>query len=266
MNALESYYIKANEEKRLLSRHGQVEYFVTMHYIQAMIEKIKEEKEITHNSKISIIDVGAGTGRYSVALAEQGYDVTAVDLLNCNIDIMKEKNSPIKIYRGNAMDLGQFPNERFDIVIMLGPMYHVFGEDNKIKVLSESFRLLKPGGIILVAYCLNEYNIVAHAFVERQIGDFLKEKKISKEFCTIGTEKDVFDYVRIEDINRINSMFALERIKIISPDGPTDYIRSALALLSEEEFNLFKNYQLSICERMDLIGAGSSVVDILRKV
>ena len=39
MNELEKYYNKFNEDKRLLSRHGQVEFFVAMHYIHEMIGK-----------------------------------------------------------------------------------------------------------------------------------------------------------------------------------------------------------------------------------
>ena len=73
MTRLEEYYNKFNEDKRLLSRHGQVEFHTTMHYIQHYAKKLKADCE----ESLRIIDIGAGTGRYSVALAEEGYDVTA---------------------------------------------------------------------------------------------------------------------------------------------------------------------------------------------
>ena len=84
-------------------------------------------------------------------------------------------------------------------------------------------------------------------------------------FHTINSTKDLYDYVRIEDIDRLNSRCeGIERIKILSPDGAANYMRPFLNKLSEEEFTYFLDYQLAICERADLIGAGAHTVDILR--
>ena len=58
MTELEAYYNKFNEEKRLLRRHGQVEYRTTMKYVHDCLEETPGAK---------ILDVGAGTGRYSVS-------------------------------------------------------------------------------------------------------------------------------------------------------------------------------------------------------
>ena len=71
--------------------------------------------------------------------------------------------------------------------------------------------------------------------------------------------------MRLEDIDKLNDDVNLERIKIISPDGPANYIRPFLNSLSDEEFEHFVEYQMATCERMDLIGAGAHTVDILRK-
>jgi hypothetical protein len=77
--------------------------------------------------------------------------------------------------------------------------------------------------------------------------------------------------MRIEDIDALNKAQCqtnswLERIKIISPDGPANYMRPFLNQLSDEEFEAFVRYQMATCERMDIIGAGAHTVDILRKV
>ena len=84
MTELEKYYNKFNEDKRLLSRHGQVEFITSMKYIHECLVDMENPK---------ILDIGAGTGRYSVALAEEGYDVTAVELVKYNLGILKQKQS-----------------------------------------------------------------------------------------------------------------------------------------------------------------------------
>ena len=78
LNRLEQYYNKFNEDKRLLSRHGQVEFFVTLEYIKKFIDK-----------KMKIADIGAGTGRYSETLSTFGCDVTAVELVKKMFELWK---------------------------------------------------------------------------------------------------------------------------------------------------------------------------------
>ena len=96
-NAVIDFYSNYDEDGRLLRKSRMPEYLNTMRYI---------EKYLTHDAKI--IEIGAGAGRYSFALAEKGYDVTAVDLTPKNVEIMKHKVKPnhkIKIYEGDACDL-----------------------------------------------------------------------------------------------------------------------------------------------------------------
>ena len=81
----------------------------------------------------------------------------------------------------------------------------------------------------------------------------------------MSAPSDLYDYVRIEQIDALNQEAGLERIKIITPDGPANYMRQVLNSLTEEELELFIQYHLSTCERQDLIGAAAHTVDILRK-
>lgn len=259
MTELEEYYNKFNEEKRLLSRHGQVEYITSMHYIHQYIPLHKEP------STIKILDIGAGTGRYSVALAEEGYDVTAVELVKYNLGILKKKNSSVKALQGNALHLKKLNDNTFDITLLFGPMYHLFGFCEKEKALNEAKRVTKPGGIILVAYCMNEYSILTYAIKERHLSECLAENRFTEDYHTISSPKDLYDYVRLEDINQLNISCGLNRLKIISPDGPANYIRPYLNQLTQEEFEWFIKYHLSTCERADLIGAGAHTLDILQK-
>ena len=261
---LEEYYNKFNEEKRLNSRHGQVEFRTSMKYIHECIETLKADQS-PRNTDIKILDIGAGTGRYSVALAEEGYDVTAVELVKYNLGILKSKNSTVKAMQGNALNLKKLVDNTFDITLLFGPMYHLFGHEDKLKALNEAKRVTKSGGIILVAYCMNEYGVLTYAFKEKHILECMDENRLTDDFHTISFKENLYDYVRIEDIDKLNMAAGLERIKILSPDGPANYKRTNLNSLSEEEFEIFVQYHMATCERMDLIGAGAHTVDILIK-
>ena len=266
MNKLEQYYNKFNEEKRLNSRHGQMEYRVTMKYIHKYLDRLMEEFEYASKSDLQILDIGAGTGRYSVPLCEEGYRVTAVELVKYNLGILKQKKSNVNAMQGNALHLKKLMSDTFDITLLFGPMYHLLTREEKIKALSEAKRVTKPGGIILVAYVMNEYAVVMYGIAENKLTESINSGMLSDDFHTIPGPESLYDFVRIEDINGFNEEVGLVREIIISPDGPANYIRPFVNKLDEESFEQFVNYQMETCERPDLIGAGAHTVDILRKV
>lgn len=89
---------------------------------------------------------------------------------------------------------------------------------------------------------------------------------LSEDFHTVCGDEDLYDYARIEDMDRLNAGAGLKRVKIISADGPSDYMRRELNEMSEEEFEAFCKFQLTVCEKPELVGAGSHCVDILQKI
>ena len=275
---LEQYYNKFCEEKRLSRRHGFVEYVTSMKYIHSCLEEIKgkccepEKGENTReavfrqeNRSISILDVGAGTGRYSVALAEEGYDVTAVELVKYNLGILKSKQSAVKAYQGNALDLSRFADNSFDLTLLFGPMYHLYCFEDKCQALSEAVRVTRPGGKVLVAYLMNEYGVLLYGFRDGHVQECLEDGRLDGEgFHCVSTPKDLYDYVRLEDIQKINETVGVSRERILTPDGPANYMRQTLNAMDEQTFALFIKYHLSVCERPDLIGAAAHTLDILR--
>lgn len=262
MTELELYYNKFNEEKRLDSRHGQVEFITSMKYLHKYLDEL--EKTVP-KSEIKILDVGAATGRYSVPLAQEGYDVTAVELVKHNLARLKAKGSSVKAYQGNALKLKRFEDHTFDIVLLFGPMYHLHEKEEKVKALSEAKRVAKPGGKILVAYIMNEYSVITYAIKERHIKEGVANGMLDETFhCTKSANK-LYSFVRTEDIAQLNQETGLKRLEIIAADGPANYIRPYLNALDEEEFECFIQYHLATCERPDLLGASGHLVDILQK-
>lgn len=253
---LEKYYTKFCEEKRLESRHGQVEFTTTMKYIHEYLKNYNNPK---------ILEVGAGTGRYSCSLANEGFDVTAVELVKNNLGILKAKKTSVKAYLGNAIDLSRFKDNSFDVILVLGPMYHLINKEDKVKALKEAKRVLNKNGIIFIAYCMNDYSIINYLFKENKMIEYLNKNQVTSDFKTISKEENLYSYLRIEDINELNELVNLKRIKIIAQDGPTDYIRNIINKMDEETFKIYIDYHLKTCERLDLIGASSHTLDIVTK-
>lgn len=250
------YYNKFNEDKRLDRRHGIIEYTTTMKYINHYLKTMNNPK---------IIEIGAGTGKYSIALSDNGYDVTAVELVKHNLMTLKSKNSKVKAVQGNATNLSKFKNESFDLVLLFGPLYHLISNNDKIKALKEAKRILKKDGIIMISYYMNEYAIIKHGFIENKIIEAKNNNEIDNNYHITPIETDLYSMVRIEDIDRLNDIVKLNRIQLIAQDGPSDYLRPIINKMDTNTFNEYLNYHLSTCERQDLIGASSHVLDILKK-
>ncbi|MBP5742538.1 MAG: class I SAM-dependent methyltransferase, partial [Paludibacteraceae bacterium] len=254
LSNIEKHYNKHPEDLRLLRRHGIVEFETTMYQLRKYLSQGQ-----------FLLDIGAGTGRYTSALMAEGYKVKAVELVRRNIDVFLKREPTADVVQGDARNMPFFADGIADVTLMLGPLYHLINEEEKLKALNEAKRVTKPGGIIFVAYLMNEYSILSYCFDEDRIGELLAKGQVDSNFHIRAQEGELYDYLRIEDIDRLNEKAGLERVTIFSPDGAADYMRTRLNRMSDETFAHFIEYQKCICERPDLIGAGSHVVDVVRR-
>lgn len=234
-------------------RHGIVEFETTMFHLHRFLRP-----------GFQILDIGAGTGRYTSALMAEGYDVKAVELVRRNIDVFLKREPTADVVQGDARHMPFIPSDSADVTLLLGPLYHLIDEKEKVRALVEAKRVTKPGGLIFVAYLMNEYSILSYCFDEDRICGLMERGAVDSDFHIQACSDELYDYVRLEDIDRFDMLAGLERVTIFSPDGPADYMRTRLNRMSDETFARFLDYQKSVSERADLIGAGSHVVDVVR--
>ena len=257
---LNHYYAARNEDERLKSRHGLVEYLTTMRYV---------EKYLTPEARV--IEIGAGTGRYSITIADMGNKVEAVEPISANIEIFRQNLKPannINITQGNAQDLSMFADNTFDITLLLGPLYHLYTDADKHQAISEALRVTKPGGVIFAAYCLSDGSIATTGFMENRfnVKEYVQYGKINPAtFATTSGPEDIFELVRKEDIDRIMAPFAVERLHYIATDLFTLWIRDAINKMDDEIFALYLRYHFTICERPDMVGASHHSLNVFRK-
>ena len=196
------------------------------------------------------------------------YSVTAVELVQHNLDVLKSKldgSEPLTALQGNALDLSVINDRSFDLTLLLGPMYHLYTQEDKLQALSEAVRVTKPGGYILVAYCMNEPTIIQYVFLGRHLKDVTETKNmLSEDWHCKSDPEEIFDLVRTEDISFLNSHFPVDRIKLAASDGAAHYLSGFIDEMDEETFAKWMEFHLATCERQDLIGASNHTLDILR--
>ena len=141
---INNHYNNYDEDNRLIKDNTHnIEFLVTQEYI---------EKYLKPGDRI--LEIGAGTGRYSLYYANKGYDVTAIEYVQHNLDILKskiEENMNVVAEQGDAVDLSRFADDTFDVTLVLGPLYHLYADFDINKAISEAIRVTKKNGIIMIA-------------------------------------------------------------------------------------------------------------------
>ncbi|MGH4123514.1 MAG: class I SAM-dependent methyltransferase [Clostridium sp.] len=260
MKSILEYYESYEEEARLIKDNAhKIEFITTMHYL---------DKVVKPGSKI--LEVGAGTGRYSFCLAEKGHSVTALDITPKHIAIMKEeashKDLDIDIVLGNAKELSDFKDNSYDVVLCLGPLYHFSEEEEKIQCLDECLRVLKSGGILAVAY-INRFSTFVN-MISRKKENINDEGLLSivKTGLEYGDERDCFYFSKYDDIENLMNGFNVRKIDHIGTDGVASTISDKLNEFDEEEFQKWMDYHLMTCGDSSLIGYSQHGLYICEKI
>ena len=258
LKVLSEYYGSYDENSRLCSRHGSVEFLTTMRYVEKYLKP-----------GMRVLEIGAATGRYAHTLARQGYKVDAVELVQHNIDIFQANTQPgedVRIFQGNAKELTMLGDDTYDVTLLLGPMYHLFTVPEQLEALSEAIRVTKKGGVIFAAYCGNEATMIQYCFGR----GMLKEQRYRDlvdpvTFKASSDPAELFQLYRKEDIDKLMRVFPVTRLHYIGTDMATNYMRQAVDEMDDELFELYLKYHFAICERADLVGASHHILDVFRK-
>jgi SAM-dependent methyltransferase len=229
------------------------------------------EKYLHQKPNAYVLEIGAGTGRYSRTIADMGYKVESVELVPHNIEIFTKQITlaqNINVTQGNALDLYMFANNTFDITLVLGPMYHLYTEADKQQAIREALRVTKPGGVIFVAYVMSDAPILEDGFVRNlwDISEEITKGKIDPAtFAMKSTPEDIFSLVRKEDIDKLMTHFNIERLHYVATNMISRFLRESLANMNEEAFDLYMKYHYAICERADMVGMTHHSLDIFCK-
>lgn len=237
---LQEYYSSGYEKTRLVSDQAHsIEFLTTIHYFDEFLPE-----------KSRVLDCCAGGGIYSYYLAEKGFKVTAADLSHDNVEIIKA-NKSFELLNGihnlNVLDMAVFDDESFDVVLCMGAFYHLKSAEERLNCVAECLRVLKKGGIFVLAY-INRNPCVLYQF-------FQQPKDIAKQAELIQTgDNNLFYAVDFDEIEQVAQKFNLTKIKNIGVDGSAYPLQKKINSLNRKQFNEFMKYHFSVCEEPSVIG------------
>ncbi len=254
---LNAFYNNFDEDTRFDTKHEQIEFITTKKYIQKYLKKGDK-----------ILEIGAGTGRYSLFYANKGYDVTAIEYVQHNVDVLKSKIKPnmnIRAEQGDAVDLSRFEDNTFDLTLVLGPLYHLYSPKDINKAIREAIRVTKKNGIIMLAYLTSDSLMASWALKSGHLIDGYK-KDFDENFKMINYEEGMFSAFYISEFKELMSKFKVEYLKNIATDGISHHYKEKIDSLTKKEFDMWLKYHLSTCEREDLQGYSNHMLYICKKI
>lgn len=254
---ISSFYDRYDEDIRTVkSRHGQLEYFTTMHYIHRFA-----------SGRSKVLEVGAGTGRYSIALAEEGMDVTAVELVEKNLAVLRENSKGmdnIHSFQGDATDLSRFPDNTFDVTLVFGPMYHLYETAEVNCAIDEAVRVTKPGGVMLFAF-LSVFAIMYANYFYGNWGRGQAEN-FTDDYRVKHFKEQLFTGYDITEFEQLFCEKPVEWITTTGVDGLIEPLEERPDFfISDEDFRALSEWYLAFSEKRELLGATDHLLYICRK-
>ncbi len=261
-NVVQSYENYKEEDRLTTNNARKIEFITTARILSNIV-----------SPEMSVLDCAAGTGVYSFWLVERGNKVTATDITPRHIEIIKD-NLKDKQYTINTMvldatDMSVFDDNSFDVVLNMGPFYHLTSEQHRKKCLSESLRVLKKGGLLAVSY-IPRFSVFPH-IVKCDRNNLTRDmsEKLIETGVVNAYDRDCFwtdNYFSSKEI--VEDLFFENNIKIVdhfAQDGITPLIGETVDSFDENQFKVWCDYHYSVCREPSILGASNHCVIIGQK-
>ena len=156
-----------------------------------------------------------------------------------------------------------YKDNMFDITLILGPLYHLYTEEDAKKAIGEAIRVTKKHGKIIIAYITDDAVVLSYGVrkgnLKRLATCCNDEWKVEKR------AEEVFASYRIDEFDRLISEFYVQKLETIAADGIAPQMQDFVNKFDDEEFSLYVDYHLKNCMRRELIGYSSHILEILEK-
>jgi 2-polyprenyl-3-methyl-5-hydroxy-6-metoxy-1,4-benzoquinol methylase len=241
------------------------------YYVEFEITKRYFDRYIKQGNKV--LDVGGGPGRYSLYLLNKGCDVTLVDLSPNNIKFAEgkaeEQQLNLNAISGDARCISSIVSDKFDHILLMGPMYHLLDEIDRVNTIISCLSLLKPSGMIYISF------VSSHARIIYTLRD--KPEKILEDNVVLdwkyfidGTDFSGDSFTKAFLINPKNvlpfmNQFDLDKIHFLSCESILAPSMNFLKQQPPQVINKWLDFAEKVCEHEDLLCFGEHLMYIGRK-
>ena len=234
------------------SKAARVEFFTTVKYVKKYLKR-----------GMRILDVGAGAGEYSLYFAGQGYRVDAVELADKNVADFRQKitgDLDIDLRQGNALDLSAYEDETFDVVLLLGPLYHLHEKADRDAAIREAKRVLKKEGTLFVAFINNDmiyYTEWGYRPDYLLAGDYDKD--------TFKVTDFPFVFMNLNQCREALVGNDLDVLHEVASDGMSELLAERINRLDEAGYAQYLKMHFFFCEKPEHLGKTNHFLFVAKK-
>ena len=259
-----AYYNSDPEREHCRLEQHQLEYDLTWHYLDQFLP-----------SGGSILEIGAGTGRYTLELVRRGYSVTAVDMSAALLDECRKKiaddklGNQVRFVVADARDLGQVEEKDFDAVLLMGPLYHLVVDDDRKAALKEAYDRLRKGGVIFSAF-ISRFGIFSDLI--KNVPAWIEEKAEVRSVLEKGKSPDDYPrggfrgyFTQVSEIAPLHEALDFDTIKVVGVEPSISADDESYNKLVGKQRDLWLDLLVEISTEKSIIGASRHLLYIGRK-
>lgn len=256
-------YENYREEDRLTTNNARkIEFITTARILDEYL-----------TGRRQILDCAAGTGIYSFYLADRGHEVTATDITPRHIEVIRKRlereGRQMETAVMDATDMSAFGDEIFDVVLNMGPFYHLLEQEQRDRCMAESLRVLKRGGLIFTAYIPRYYVFQLAALSDEQyLDEGLARQIINTGVLRHDDEKCFWTDTYYSSASEMEALYERYGVKVrdhFAQDGLTPLFCDQADRWTEDQFQVWCRYHYSVCREKSTLGASNHVVIVGEK-
>ena len=259
-----TFYDKDPQKEHHRLEEHQLEFDLTWRFLDAYLP-----------SQGEILEIGAGTGHYTLGLVQRGYAVTAVDLSEENLKACRAYlaqagvEDKAQYILEDARYLQNVPEKEYDAVLMMGPLYHLVEESDRKMALREAHAHLRLGGVIFSAF-ISRYGIWGD--ILKNAPELLDHKKEVISVLTRGRDPEDWPkggfrgyFAKVAEIAPLHEALGFETLKVVGVEPCISADDESYNKLEGERRKLFLDLFYKISAEPSIVGASSHLLYIGRK-
>lgn len=256
-NKVIDYYINEYDEEQRLAEGCDNRHIVEREVKKKIIEEYLPESG-------SILDIGAGTGLYSIYFAKKGYKVSACDIVPKHVEMIKEKSKRmglnIDACEADALNV-PYEDNKFDVVLLSGPIYHLKTKSEKNKAIEEASRCCKKGGIVVVDFLSQIHGFIIRAIQNEEYIKSLSDIDINNIRC----DDPIFSYDRKDNIKSLLKENGFADIKIYGTDSITRFLKKDINWFGKEALDNWIKFIYRISSEEEVVGLSEHCIVTAKK-